>query len=209
MFQYAVPEAETFNLLGDQKEGDGSGGSGGKEKKKVDRTNPVTHLRSRILLSTMTEQVTVLSKACSINDHTLFFVSTGDLNDTPIPDKHNLNIKSLLYKVTMEPRQVPGEIAHTMQLTKDRKTYLPILYIDELSMRQRELVKVNATDEVGEVKVVYRPISFGKLRLFLQFSSALASMQGMGFTEKDTDEVHFGERRTAFDCLYSGERDLR
>jgi len=143
--QYAVPEAETFNLLGDQKEGDGS--NGGKEKKKVDRSNPVTHLRSRILLSTMTEQV------------------------------------------TMEPRQVPGEIAHAMQLTKDRKTYLPILYIDELSMRQRELVKVNATDEVGEVKVVYRPISFGKLRLFLQFSSALTSMQGMGFTEKDTDEV--------------------
>jgi len=34
-----------------------------------------------------------------------------------------------------------------------------------------------------------RPISFGKLRLFLQFSSALTSMQGMGFTEKDTDEV--------------------
>ena len=50
----------------------------------------------------------------------------------------------------MEPRQVPGEIAHTMQLTKDRKTYLPILYIDELSMRQRELVKVNATDEVAK-----------------------------------------------------------
>jgi len=145
--QYAVPEAETFNLLGDQKEEDSSSGGGGKEKKKVDRSNPVTHLRSRILLSTMTEQV------------------------------------------TMEPRQVPGEIAHTMQLTKDRKTYLPILYIDELSMRQRELVKVNATDEVGEVKVVYRPISFGKLRLFLQFSSALTSMQGMGFTEKDTDEV--------------------
>jgi len=44
-------------------------------------------------------------------------------------------------------------------------------------------------DEVAEVKVVYRPISFGKLRLFLQFSSALMSMQGMGFTEKDTDEV--------------------
>jgi len=144
--KYAVPEAETFNLLGEGEEGKTSVKE--KEKKKaVDRSKAVTHLRSRILLSTMTEQV------------------------------------------SMEPRQVPGEIAHTMQLTKDRKTYLPILYIDELSMRQRELVKVNATDEVAEVKVVYRPISFGKLRLFLQFSSALMSMQGMGFTEKDTDEV--------------------
>ena len=58
-FQYAVPEAETFNLLGDQKE-EGDGSSLGKEKKKVDRSNPVTHLRSRVLLSTMTEQVRAL-----------------------------------------------------------------------------------------------------------------------------------------------------
>ena len=62
LFQYAVPEAETFNLLGDQKEGDSSGG--GKEKKKVDRSNPVTHLRSRILLSTMTEQVIKALQVC-------------------------------------------------------------------------------------------------------------------------------------------------
>ena len=178
-----MPEAETFNLLGDQKEGDVS--SGGKEKKKVDRSNPVTHLRSKILLSTMTEQVIAFE---SVQDLFTFLVQTG-LYKTLGSNQHN--IESLLFKVTMEPRQVPGEIAHTMQLTKDRKTYLPILYIDELSMRQRELVKVNATDDVGEVKVVYRPISFGKLRLFLQFSSALTSMQGMGFTEKDTDEVNF------------------
>ena len=48
---------------------------------------------------------------------------------------------------------------------------------------------------MGEVKVVYRPISFGKLRLFLQFSGALTSMQGMGFTEKDTDEVIFWDQQ--------------
>merc|ERR1712002_1343931 len=53
----------------------------------------------------------------------------------------------------------------------------------------RDLVIVNATDKETAVNFVYKPISFGKLRLFLQFSSALISMQGMGFTEKDTDEV--------------------
>jgi hypothetical protein len=136
--QHAIPEAATFNLLGEEAD---------TSKKPVDRSSPVTHLRSRLLLSAMTDQV------------------------------------------TMEGRQVPGEIAHTMQLTKDRKNYLPILYVDELSMRMRELVIVNATDQTAEITVVYRPISFGKLRLFLQFSSALISMQGMGFTEKDTDEV--------------------
>lgn len=136
--QFAIPEAETFNLLNDGAE---------KKEKPVDRRNPVTHIRSRVLVSSMTDQV------------------------------------------TMEGRQVPGEIAHTMQLTSDRKNYLPIMYVDELSMRLRDLVIVNSTDQTADVTVVYKPISFGKLRLFLQFSSALLSMQGMGFTEKDTDEV--------------------
>ena len=135
--QHQVPEAETFNLLDDGEE----------KKEKVDRSRPVTHLRSKLILSSMTDQV------------------------------------------TMEPRQVPGELGHSMQLTRDRKTYLPILYMDELSMRSRDLVKVNTTDEQAEIAFTYRPISFGKLRLFLQFSSALVSMHGMGFTDKDTDEV--------------------
>jgi len=140
--QHAIPEAETFNLLNDGKDQDVKA-----KKKTVDRSNAVTHLRSRVMLTAMTEQV------------------------------------------TMEGRQVPGEIAHSMQLTKDRKSYLPILYVDELNMRMRDLRIVNVTDKDTEVMFIYRPISFGKLRLFLQFGSALGSMQGMGFTEKDTDEV--------------------
>ena len=56
-FQYAVPEAETFNLLGEGEEGGKTVKE--KEKKAVDRSKAVTHLRSRILLSTMTEQVAI------------------------------------------------------------------------------------------------------------------------------------------------------
>ena len=36
--QFSIPEAETFNLLGEEVEG---------EKKVVDRSRPVTHIRSR------------------------------------------------------------------------------------------------------------------------------------------------------------------
>ena len=37
--------------------------------------------------------------------------------------------------------------------------------------------------------IEYSPISFGKLRLFSQFSQSLGGLHGLGFTEKDTDEV--------------------
>ena len=51
--QYHIPEAETFNLLGEEKQ---------EEKPKVakDRSRPVTHLRSKIILSVMTDQVRVV-----------------------------------------------------------------------------------------------------------------------------------------------------
>jgi len=137
--QFAIPEAETFNLLSED--------SGEKPKVERDRSKPITHLRSKLTLSLMTDQL------------------------------------------SMSIRQVPGEIGQVMQLTKDRKKFLPILYVDELTMRLRDLVIVNNTDKESTLTVSYRPISLGKLRLFLQFTSALGSMAGMGFTDKDTDEV--------------------
>merc|ERR1719334_304578 len=85
----------------------------------------------------------------------------------------------------MSVKQVPAEIGHVMQLTSDRKKFLPLLYVDELSMRMRDLVIVNSTDKQAAVTISYRPISMGKLRLFMQFNSALGSMHGMGFADKN------------------------
>ena len=56
-------------------------------------------------------------------------------------------------------------------------------------MRMRDLRIVNTTDTASDVEIAYKPISFGKLRLFMQFTGALRSMHNLGFTEKDTDEV--------------------
>ena len=50
--QFHIPEAETFNLLGAEE-----GGEQEKPKVAVDRSRPVTHLRSRVILSVMTDQV--------------------------------------------------------------------------------------------------------------------------------------------------------
>jgi len=137
--QYSIPQAETFNLLGDE----AKPVSGGTPQ---DRSRPVAHLRSKIAISVMSD------------------------------------------RITMTPKQIPGDIGHVMQLTKNRKQYLPILFVDELTMRLKDLRIINSTDTSSEIEILYKPISFGKLRLFLQFSGALGSMHGMGFTDKDTDE---------------------
>merc|ERR1712020_635969 len=45
------------------------------------------------------------------------------------------------------------------------------------------------TDKSANVEISYEPISWGKLRLFSQFTTALRSMGELGFKDKDTDEV--------------------
>ena len=89
-------------------------------------------------------------------------------------------------------KAVPAEIFHLLRFNPDGKNYLPIIFYNELSMRTRELVRINQTDKADmEVTFAlnYSPISFGKLRLFSQFQSSLSSLHSLGFTEKDTDEV--------------------
>ena len=48
---------------------------------------------------------------------------------------------------------------------------------------------VNMSVSELPVTVLYSPISFGKLRLWIQFTGALHTLKLMGFTNKDIDEL--------------------
>ena len=85
--------------------------------------------------------------------------------------------------------QIPSEIYHLIRFNPGGKFYLPMVFFDELSMRIRDLVKINNTEDMVTFSLEYSPISLGKLRLFSQFSSALGGLHRFGFTDKDTDEV--------------------
>ena len=103
--------------------------------------------------------------------------------------RSKLTVSMMADPVNVPKNEIPGELYYLMRKTENQKHYLPIVYVDELSLRLKDLVVVNSTDDTGRVEFTYRPISFGKLRLFLQFTSALSSMHQLGFTAKDTDEV--------------------
>ena len=87
--------------------------------------------------------------------------------------------------VKIPRNEIPPELYSILRIqqgkTAQRKTYLPLVYVDELSQRIRDLVVINSTDKSAVVEIKYEPISWGKLRLFLQFSNALRSMGDFGF----------------------------
>lgn len=64
-----------------------------------------------------------------------------------------------------------------------------MVYIDLLGCRLADLVPINETMNKFPLTLVYSPISFGKLRLWMQFTTAMYTLRQMGFTEKDIDEL--------------------
>ncbi len=114
-------------------------------------------------------------------------------DDRRVPAVHlrsQIKFSFMVDDIDLPSHQVPNELMGFVRFAaSDNKKYLPITFLDELSLRLRDLVIVNATDTSATFDFVYEPISFGKLRLFVQFSSALYSLHDLGFTAKDTDEV--------------------
>ncbi|KAK2144738.1 hypothetical protein LSH36_735g01064 [Paralvinella palmiformis] len=82
---------------------------------------------------------------------------------------------------------IPNEIHQFISIYKN--AYLPVLYVDELSYRIRDLLPINNTVTKLPLTITYRPISVGKLRLWINMQLSMSQLQALGFTEKDTDEI--------------------
>lgn len=135
---YAVKQATAYKLIGDEASQD--------VPKVTPSGEPVTHWRSRLTLSVMSDEF------------------------------------------SFDERVVPADMGHLLRLTHQRE-YLPILYVDQLSNRIRDLMHINDSCKEMPLTIRYYPISIGKLRLWSQMQQSLKLLQTFGFTEKDTDEV--------------------
>lgn len=104
--------------------------------------------------------------------------------------------------VSLPRTSVPHDIGQSLRLSPTG-FYLPILYIDQLSVRLRDLVEVESSSTEMNLTLKYSPISYGKLRLWLQFEAAMQPMSQLGFTDKDLDEVKgiFSDTNLYFLCV--------
>ncbi|XP_050698333.1 lipid scramblase CLPTM1L-like isoform X2 [Eriocheir sinensis] len=152
--QYHVPEASTFNLLGEdmnkgkdtKKDSSKPKTSSNKQEEKQKTQKAVTHFQSQVTFNILTDPVGL--------------------------PKHDL----------------PYDLGHALRLDS-RGRYLPILHVDSLSARIRDLVEVTPTLKRTNLTLKYAPVSYGKLRLWMQFEGALRPMASLGFSAKDLDEV--------------------
>ena len=116
--------------------------------------------------------------------------------------RSKLTICVLDHRDPLPRNQIPMDIAHVLTYSKDGR-YLPVIHVDLLGSRLDDMVPVNASITEIPVAFTYAPISFGKLRLWMQFSGALHTLRQMGFTDKDIDELKgiFNDTNIFFLCV--------
>ncbi|XP_045598419.2 lipid scramblase CLPTM1L [Procambarus clarkii] len=107
----------------------------------------------------------------------------------PVTHFQSLVVFNILTDPVRLPRKdMPYDIGHSLRLHPSGN-YLPVLHVDRLSARLRDLVEIKPSSKEANLTLRYAPISYGKLRLWMQFEGALTPMAHLGFTVKDLDEV--------------------
>lgn len=86
---------------------------------------------------------------------------------------------------------LPSDVHRYLRVFQNGKkmVYLPLLFVDELSNRVKDLVEINSTSMELPLTISYDSISLGRLRFWIHMQDAVYSLQQFGFTEKDADEI--------------------
>ncbi|XP_049606677.1 lipid scramblase CLPTM1L [Syngnathus scovelli] len=90
-----------------------------------------------------------------------------------------------------DKEHVPNDVRRYLRAFQNGKklVYLPLLFVDELSNRVKDLLEINSTSRVLPLTISYDAISLGRLRFWIHMQDAVYSLQQFGFTEKDADEI--------------------
>uniref|UniRef100_A0A7N8YE84 Lipid scramblase CLPTM1L n=1 Tax=Mastacembelus armatus TaxID=205130 RepID=A0A7N8YE84_9TELE len=115
--------------------------------------------------------------------------STSDHPVSHWRSRLTLNIVSDLFLFDRE--YLPNDVHRYLRVFQNGKkmVYLPLLFVDELSNRVKDLVEINSTSVELPLTISYDSISLGRLRFWIHMQDAVFSLQQFGFTEKDADEI--------------------
>ncbi|XP_061197594.1 lipid scramblase CLPTM1L-like [Saccostrea echinata] len=108
-----------------------------------------------------------------------------------IPFSHwrqKVTINIMNEHLSLDRTAIPQDIYRYFKASPDGD-YLPVLFIDELSFRVRDLLPINKTSKEMPLTITYSPISVGKLRFWNNMLHSIETLHKFGFTDKDTDEL--------------------
>uniref|UniRef100_A0A3Q2Q9H7 Lipid scramblase CLPTM1L n=1 Tax=Fundulus heteroclitus TaxID=8078 RepID=A0A3Q2Q9H7_FUNHE len=86
---------------------------------------------------------------------------------------------------------LPSDVRRHMRVSQEgrRTMYLPLLLVNELSCRVKDLVEINSSSVQLPLTVSYEGISLRTFRFWIHLHDVVYSLRQFGFTEENIDEI--------------------
>lgn len=130
----------------------------------------------------------------SLPQSEFFSLTSGSVKNKTNPNiphthlRQQVKLSIMTDIIQFDRRAMPAEIYKLLKSSPDGD-YLPILYIDQLVFRTKDLIPVNRSSHTLPLTITYTPISVGKLRFWSHMQEAMNQLHTYGFSDKDTDEL--------------------
>uniref|UniRef100_A0A1A8AAF6 Lipid scramblase CLPTM1L n=1 Tax=Nothobranchius furzeri TaxID=105023 RepID=A0A1A8AAF6_NOTFU len=103
----------------------------------------------------------------------------------------HLSITMMSEDFSFSKAGLPSDVRRYIRVSQEggRTIYLPMLLIDELGFRVRDLVEINISTAQLPLTVSYEGISLRKFRFSIHLHDIVYSLRQFGFTEENIDEI--------------------
>ncbi|XP_041799172.1 cleft lip and palate transmembrane protein 1-like protein [Chelmon rostratus] len=103
----------------------------------------------------------------------------------------HLSITMMSEDFTFNKAGLPSDVRRYMRVSQDGRQmiYLPLLLVNELSFRVRDLVEISSSTTHLPLTVSYEGISLRGFRFWVHLQDVVYSLRQFGFTEENIDEI--------------------
>uniref|UniRef100_A0A3B3UD96 Lipid scramblase CLPTM1L n=1 Tax=Poecilia latipinna TaxID=48699 RepID=A0A3B3UD96_9TELE len=103
----------------------------------------------------------------------------------------HLSITVMSEEFSFSKAGLPSDVRRYMRISQEgrRTTYLPLLLVNELSCRVKDLMEINSSSVQLPLTVSYEGISLRTFRFWIHLHDIVYSLRQFGFTEENIDEI--------------------
>ncbi|KAM9851510.1 lipid scramblase CLPTM1L-like [Aulostomus maculatus] len=103
----------------------------------------------------------------------------------------HLSVTMMSEDFTFNKAGLPSDVRRYMRVSQEGRqmVYLPLLLIDELSFRVRDLMEISSSTLQLPLTVSYEGISLRRFRFWVHLQDVVYSLRQFGFTEENIDEI--------------------
>ncbi|XP_050932264.1 lipid scramblase CLPTM1L isoform X1 [Lates calcarifer] len=103
----------------------------------------------------------------------------------------HLSVTMMSEGFTFNKAGLPSDVRRYMRVSQEARQmiYLPLLLINELSFRVRDLMEISSSTVQLPLTVSYEGISLRRFRFWVHLQDVVYSLRQFGFTEENIDEI--------------------